>query len=185
MANPDKMPNAHALMNRGHEWQGRRESGALQSAWLPTDRWVHTPESFSRTAVSKAIVTAASFGSDTGSATTHMSIAPHPDFRVQKLRIGREQAPLVVIDNLVADADKLVEMAAGKTFVDVTNNYPGVRTKTPLAYQQLVRDLLRGEVAAYFGLDGSRLHFTACHFSLVTTPPAPDRRGPTSPRCAV
>jgi len=100
-----------------------------------------------------------------------MSIAPHPDFRVQKLRIGREQAPLVVIDNLVADADKLVEMAAGKTFVDVTNNYPGVRTKTPLAYQQLVRDLLRGEVAAYFGLDGSRLHFTACHFSLVTTPP--------------
>jgi len=100
-----------------------------------------------------------------------MSIAPHPDFRVQKLKIGREQAPLVVIDNLVADADKLAEMAAGKVFVDVTNNYPGVRTKAPLAYQQLVRELLRGELAAYFGLDGNRLHFTACHFSLVTTPP--------------
>ena len=100
-----------------------------------------------------------------------MSIALHPDFRVQKLRLGREQAPLVVIDNLVADADQLVEMAASKVFVDVTNNYPGVRTKAPLAYQQFVRELLRGDLAAYFGLDGSRLHFTACHFSLVATPP--------------
>ena len=43
-----------------------------------------------------------------------MTIARHPDFRLQRLRIGREQAPLVVIDNLVADPDDLVNVAAIK-----------------------------------------------------------------------
>jgi hypothetical protein len=100
-----------------------------------------------------------------------MTLALHQDFHVQKLNIGREQAPLVVIDNLVADADDLVEVAASKVFSDVTSYYPGVRAKVPLTYQQFVREQLRGELAADFGLDGSRLRFTGCNFSLVTTSP--------------
>ena len=45
-----------------------------------------------------------------------MDLVLHPDFRIQKLEIGREAAPLIVIDNLVADADQLVELAADKVF---------------------------------------------------------------------
>ena len=45
-----------------------------------------------------------------------MDLVLHPDFRIQKLSIGREQAPLVVIDNLVANADQLVDLAATKLF---------------------------------------------------------------------
>jgi hypothetical protein len=101
-----------------------------------------------------------------------MSFARHPDFRVQRLSIGRELAPLLVVDNVVADPEGLVELAASKMFGDVASYYPGIRAKVPLTLQQFVLDALRGEFAEVFGLkrDGRRL--TSCHFSLVTTAPA-------------
>ena len=58
-----------------------------------------------------------------------MTIARHRDFRLQRLRIGREQAPLVVIDNLVTDPDDLVNVAASKQFGEVASYYPGIRAK--------------------------------------------------------
>jgi len=97
--------------------------------------------------------------------------ALHPQFTVQKLTIGRELAPLLVVDNLVADADGLVELAASKYFGEVTNYYPGIRAKAPLTYQQFVLQQLRGLFGEYFGLQPGTLRFTDCHFSLVTTSP--------------
>lgn len=99
-----------------------------------------------------------------------MNLVIHPDFRIQKLEIGREGAPLIVIDNLVADAEQLVELAADKVFSDVVNYYPGVRSKAPLTYQRFMLEQLRGVLAGYFGLVANDLRFTDCHFSLVTTP---------------
>jgi len=99
-----------------------------------------------------------------------MDLALHPDFRIQKLRIGREQAPLVVIDNLVANADQLVDLAATKLFGEVTSYYPGVRSKAPLTYQRFIIDQLRDVFVGYFGLSAA-VRITQCHFSLVTTPP--------------
>jgi hypothetical protein len=98
-----------------------------------------------------------------------MTLAIHPDFRIQKLRIGRDEAPLIVVDNLVANADELVELAASKTFGDVASYYPGVRAKVPLTYQHFMIERLREMLADTFELAGA-LRFTACHFSLVTTP---------------
>ncbi len=99
-----------------------------------------------------------------------MNIAPHPDFLVQKLSIGRELAPLLVIDNLVADPDALIEVAAAKFFGDVTSYYPGVRSKAPLTYQQFVLGHMRALFGEYFGLQPATIRFTMCHFSVVTTP---------------
>ena len=99
-----------------------------------------------------------------------MNIAPHPALIVQKLQIGRERAPLLVIDNLVDNAEELIELAASKVFSDVVSHYPGIRAKVPLSYQQFVLQNLRGQFAEYFGLHTS-LRFKACHFSLVTMPP--------------
>ena len=101
-----------------------------------------------------------------------MQLAKHPDFHLQALRFGREQAPLVVIDNFAASPDALVDLAAGKVFSDVSSYYPGVRAKVPLSYQQFVVETLRPIVAQHFGLNASALRFTACYFSLVTTAPA-------------
>jgi hypothetical protein len=98
-----------------------------------------------------------------------MSFARHPDLKIQRLTIGTERAPLLVIDNVLADPDALVEIAAAKSYGDVTSYYPGVRAKAPLLLQQFLLDLMREEFAPVFGLKGA-LRFTSCHFSLITTP---------------
>jgi Family of unknown function (DUF6445) len=100
-----------------------------------------------------------------------MNLALHPNAKIKKLTIGREQAPLVVIDDFVANAESLVELAAAKMFGDGASYYPGVRSKVPLTYQRFIIDQLREVFAGYFGLGANGVRFTACHFSLVTTPP--------------
>ena len=100
-----------------------------------------------------------------------MNIATHPGASVQKLTIGREKAPLLVIDNLVSDAESLIDLAAGKVFGDVATYYPGIRAKVPLTYQQFVLDRFGPLFSEYLGVPGVRLRFTTCHFSIVTTPP--------------
>jgi hypothetical protein len=99
-----------------------------------------------------------------------MTFELHPEFRLEKLELGRERAPLIVIDNLVANPTELVELAATKQFGDVASYYPGVRAKVPLTYQRFIIEQLRGVLSGEFGLDAGTLRFTACHFSLVTTP---------------
>jgi hypothetical protein len=100
-----------------------------------------------------------------------MDFIVHPKLQIQKLTIGRELAPLVVIDNPVAGAEALVEMAAGKQFGEVSSYYPGVRAKVPLSYQRFITEQLGRVLAEYFGLTAGSVRFTSCHFSLVTTPP--------------
>jgi len=99
-----------------------------------------------------------------------MDLALHPNFQLKKLTIGREQAPLIVIDNFVAHPDDLVDIAAAKLFGDVVSYYPGVRSKVPLTYQRFIIEKLRDELAGYFGINAPALRFTNCHFSIVTTP---------------
>jgi uncharacterized protein DUF6445 len=101
-----------------------------------------------------------------------LHLAPHPNFSVRQLAIGRESAPLLVIDNVVANPDELVELAASKHFGDGGAYYPGVRARAPLTYQQYVLEQLGGLFIERFNLPGHRLRFTMCQFSLVTTPPA-------------
>jgi hypothetical protein len=99
-----------------------------------------------------------------------MTIARHRDYRLQRLRIGRELAPLVVVDNLVADPADLVNAAATKQFGEVASYYPGIRAKVSLTYQQFILEQLRGVFAEEFAFESGAVRFTACHYSLVTTP---------------
>jgi len=99
-----------------------------------------------------------------------MSFTRHRDFSIQRLTIGAERAPLLVLDNVLADPDELVDLAAGKSYGNVASYYPGVRAKVPLTFQQFLLDLLRAELASVFGMGATAPRFTACHFSLVTTP---------------
>jgi hypothetical protein len=100
-----------------------------------------------------------------------VQLALHPQFSVQKLTIGRERAPLMVIDNLVAEAQALIDVAAEKHFDDVASYYPGVRAKAPLTYQQFVLEQLRVPFCEFFELANRSLRFTLCRYSLMTTPP--------------
>jgi hypothetical protein len=96
----------------------------------------------------------------------------HRDIRIQKLTIGREQAPLLVIDNFLADPDKLVRRATTRQFNAHSHYFPGIRTEVPLGYQQLFERDLKPMLFEYFGLRGASFKFPMCHYSLITTPPA-------------
>jgi len=95
----------------------------------------------------------------------------HPKFTVRQQTVGREGAPLLVIDNVVAAPGDLVDVAASKQFGDGGEYYPGVRARAPLSYQQFIIERLGGLFTEHFKLAGNKLRFTMCHFSLVTTPP--------------
>jgi hypothetical protein len=95
----------------------------------------------------------------------------HPEFRVEKLAIGRERAPLLVIDNFVADPDRLVKKAATAQFTPGGRFYPGIRAKAPPSYEHFLATRLQPLFSEYFGLACRSFRLTMCHYSLVTTPP--------------
>ena len=100
-----------------------------------------------------------------------MNLTAHPDRSVQRLSIGKEQAPLLIIDNVVADAAALVDLAASQRFSQVSSFYPGIRSRAPLAYQQFIDAQLGTTLRECFGLRAQTLKYTVCDFSLVTTAP--------------
>ena len=99
-----------------------------------------------------------------------MSINLHPNLAIQKLTIGQEKAPLLVIDNFIEQAEDLVLFAAQQRFSRNSQFYPGIRTETPAAYQQLILDKLADTLIEYFQLDCQSLNIQLCQFSIVTTP---------------
>ena len=101
-----------------------------------------------------------------------MTATPHKNIRVEHFTIGREGAPLIVIDNLVADPEALVQLAASKHYAAPASYYPGIRAKAPLTYQKFVLAELREPILRAFGMDTRSMSFSMCHFSLVTTPGA-------------
>ena len=96
----------------------------------------------------------------------------HPQLSVQKLTVGNEQTPLLVIDNFVADPDRLVRRAASRMYGKGGRYFPGIRSEAPLSYQQLFTVKLRDLLFQFFGLRGTGLSFKLCHYSVVTTPPS-------------
>jgi hypothetical protein len=94
----------------------------------------------------------------------------HRDISIRALTIGAERAPLLVIDNFMAEPEQLVRVAVEEKFTAQSRYYPGIRAAAPPAYQQLFADGLTQTVAAHFGLAAGTLRFPLCHFSLVTTP---------------
>lgn len=100
-----------------------------------------------------------------------VSLRLHPDIHIRKLTIGAEKAPLLVVDNLVDDAQQLVDRAAGKSFGHGGRFFPGVRVRAPLQYKQFLLENLGQLLADYFQLGSKRLSFSLCHYSLVTRQP--------------
>ena len=98
------------------------------------------------------------------------SVELHADIRIYPLTIGVERAPLLVIDNFVADPDQLVRVAAEQKFSEQSVYYPGIRANTPPEYQELFMGHLAQTLASHFQLGAGTVHFSLCQFSLVTTP---------------
>ena len=85
------------------------------------------------------------------------------------LRHGREQQPVIVIDNFAADPDAMVEAAAGLTYEPIGAYFPGVRHPTPPAQVAEARERLTGLIQRVFALDDP-LDCIESYYSLVTKP---------------
>ncbi|NDK38129.1 hypothetical protein DT603_04655 [Pseudoxanthomonas gei] len=100
-----------------------------------------------------------------------MLLEHHPGLRVSKLSLGSEGAPLLVIDNLVADPERLARKAARSQFVAQASMFPGIRAPAPLSYQYFLETTLNPLLEECFSMQPGRFVFPMCHFSLVTLPP--------------
>lgn len=99
-----------------------------------------------------------------------MELTLHSNLKINKLSIGSEKAPLLVIDSFVEQANDLVEMAGRIPFLKNSAFYPGVRAEAPEAYQKFLLKELQGTLIDFFHIDAFALKFELCHYSLVTTP---------------
>lgn len=88
--------------------------------------------------------------------------------RIEK--IGEEQQSVVVLDNAVANAQSLIDIAARLKFGAIAPYYPGIRAPAPQDYVQSLVAGLAPLIADVFGMKESALRPTASDFSLVTTP---------------
>lgn len=100
-----------------------------------------------------------------------MPLHPHPDLRISKLALGAEGAPLLVIDQLVAEPERLVAEAAHRDFAGQNSMFPGIRAPAPESYQRFLESALNPLLRECFGLQPGRFVFPMCHFSLVTLQP--------------
>lgn len=100
--------------------------------------------------------------------------AANPARTIELVRVGREQAPVLVIDGLMREPAKLVELAvragAFRPLIQAGNFYPGIRAPAPEAYVQSLFEAVRGPIAETFGLEGLPQRAT-CAYSITNLPP--------------
>ena len=109
-----------------------------------------------------------------------------PQRVVHECRIGRERAPLLVIDDFVTEPEAIARAAQGLTFRPVPRAFPGMRAAAGPEYQRLLTEDLRELIIGYFALEARALKLSLCHYSIVTTHPPnfrPYSACRTSTRC--
>ena len=107
---------------------------------------------------------------------THAETAPgriSPAIRLRLDRLGAEAQPLLIVDNVLAEPEAMVEAAAKADFyVPPHTHYPGLNARLPESYYLSVIALLRQPLATTFGLStGIHLDYFG-FFGLATRPAA-------------
>ena len=104
----------------------------------------------------------------------------NPDRRMEIVRQGAEQQPVIVIDHVLAEPEAWRALAGRLEYGQIGPHYPGLRAPVPQGAAEAMRDELEGVLASAFDLDPVPPVFE-CYFSLVTTAPealAPIQRLP-------
>jgi hypothetical protein len=94
--------------------------------------------------------------------------------RIEILRIGIEQNPVLVVDGLLEGAPALVDFTADTAVLapvrSAANFYPGVRAPAPGAYVPALVRALRPHLAAVFGAPVDGRAGVTCALSMATLP---------------
>lgn len=94
-----------------------------------------------------------------------------PNISVRLRKVGTEQQPLLIIDDVLADPLAMVDAARAADFYRPPHtNYPGLNANLPEAYYRTVVTALRGPIEAAFGVKASAVLKFFGFFALATTP---------------
>lgn len=100
-----------------------------------------------------------------------MSITINPQAQVKLRRIGREGQPMLVIDDVLADAGSLVDLAAATPFgAPLAEYYPGLNAPMPADYLNALMPVLRPTFERAFGI-AQDVHMIASGFFALSTQP--------------
>jgi hypothetical protein len=90
--------------------------------------------------------------------------------KVQLRRIGEEQQPLLVVDDVLADPWAMIDAARSAEFYTPEHtHYPGLNAPLPESYYHTVVTALRGPIEAAFGLSREVYLKYFGFFALATT----------------
>jgi Family of unknown function (DUF6445) len=97
----------------------------------------------------------------------------HESFCHKTVAVGTERAPVLVVDNFLADPQVLVDYAAADSSFEALSDtfYPGIRAVMPQIYTFALRAFLGNVIADAFGLGSRQVVKELSHFSLLTTRP--------------
>ncbi|MFC4307889.1 DUF6445 family protein [Steroidobacter flavus] len=88
---------------------------------------------------------------------------------VRLQHIGVERQPLMIVDEVLADPQAMIDAArAAKFYVPHHTNYPGINAPVPQSYYLTVITALRGPIEAAFGLSSSAYLSYFGFFALAT-----------------
>ncbi|KQY35934.1 hypothetical protein ASD38_05185 [Caulobacter sp. Root487D2Y] len=91
--------------------------------------------------------------------------------RVQLRHLGQERQPLLIVDDVLADPEAMIDAAREAGFYTPEHtHYPGLNAPLPESYYRTVVTALRGPIAAAFGLSSDACLKYFGFFALATTP---------------
>ena len=100
-----------------------------------------------------------------------MNIRPflHKNVKMTVDRIGTSGSAVLVIDNFLLDADRMVEYAATEArFGPATALYPGIQAPIPAPYPHFVHNFMRALIPQVFGLADLDVVDMRSNFSMIT-----------------
>jgi len=97
----------------------------------------------------------------------------HENFSYKVEFVGREQQPVLIIDNFLDKPELLVEHCCQYgEFNSADAIYPGIRSKAPDTYLQALNAFLRPILAEVFKLKDEQVKSINSSYSMVVTPPS-------------
>lgn len=99
-------------------------------------------------------------------------INKHENFSYKVEHVGREQQPVLIIDNFLDKSQLLVDYCVqyGR-FNSADAMYPGIRTRAPDVYMQSLYQHLRPLLGDVFNLRDEQVKTINSSYSMVVTPP--------------
>jgi hypothetical protein len=107
-----------------------------------------------------------------------MNIRPflHGKAHMTVERIGTSGSPVLIIDNFLLDADRMVDYAATEArFGPAAALYPGIQAPIPAPYPHFVHNFTRAIIPEVFGLGSLDVVDCRSNFSMITV--GPDKVG--------